>query len=134
MKSKSSGFSLLELAAVIIVISVIAAIIMPMALDVFDNARMKTLTSVAGAMTIATADNYAARMASGFNTDGGVANPGFQVANCQDALNTVPSGIDQSKYGVAAATPVASGATVSCSLVNLDHPSDTVSFLVYGSS
>jgi MSHA pilin protein MshA len=109
MKSSQSGFTLIELVMVIVIIGVLAAIAVPKFIDLSGDANQAATDGVAGALSSAAATNYAARKANVSN--------GAAVANCQDVSALLQSGaLPNSSYSIGTAT-IAPGITnTTCTL------------------
>ena len=103
---KQSGFTLIELVMVIVILGVLAVVAMPKFIDMKSDAQAAALQGVAGALSSAYAVNYAARSV---NVARGVA-----VTNCDNPLNVLQGGIPTGY--AATASSVVAGNSYSCTL------------------
>lgn len=120
MKNQS-GFTLIELVMVIVIIAVLAAVGLPKLLDVKSDAQLASVKSIAGALGVAAATNAAARQANAAN--------GLAVANCTDVANALAGGLS----GDYTITPgaVAAGSLVDCTLTH-NAGGQTATFVAQG--
>lgn len=104
-KQKQGGFTLIEIVMVIAILGILAAVAVPKFVDLKSEASQAATDGVAGALSSASAVNYAARTAA--------STKGSAITDCSlvsGLLGSMPSG-----YAIGAAA-VAAGANVSCTL------------------
>lgn len=106
MSNRQSGFTIIELVMVIVILGVLGAVAIPKYLDLKSDANVAAAQGVAGALSAGAAANFAARTA---NSSKGVA-----VADCQDVAKTLQS---YSAGAYTTALPANGGAYTITSLV-----------------
>lgn len=123
MRQIQSGFTLIELVMVIVILGVLSAIAIPKFVDLKTDAANAATDGVAGALASASAINYASRSVN-------VAR-GNAVTNCTDVATALQGGLPAS-YNITAAA-VAVNASVVCTLTNTNiTPSVVRTFTAIG--
>ena len=117
MKSRQSGFTLIELVMVIVILGVLAAVAIPKFKDLSSDASTAAVQSVAGSLAAAAATNYAIRSLK--------VTYGTAMTTCASVATALQGGAVPTAGGVyvisdgssaVGATAVAAGVVGSCTL------------------
>ncbi len=104
---KQSGFTLIELVAVMVILAILAVTAIPQFVDLRDDARQAATDGVAGALSSGATLNYAKSVV-------GTASA-VSVTDCTNVASTLQGGLP-SGYTITSAAVTPAGTTVSCTL------------------
>ena len=120
--NKQSGFTLVELVMVIVILGILAATAIPAFINLQSDARVATVAGVAGGLSSGSAINYAARSANSAN--------GVAITDCQDVSNTMQDPLPTGWTITAGA--IAADASATCTLNDDQTPANTATFVGLG--
>lgn len=130
MGRQQSGFTLIELIAVIVILGILAATAVPRFVNLQDEAALAAVRGVAGSIESGAALNHAVDIAVEAGLTSTATDPFFNVDNCSDGGLLLTSGLPAG-YAITAAA-VADKAAVTCTLTGVSG--QTANFVIIGAA
>ena len=128
MRNTQQGFTLIELVVVIVILGILAATALPKFIDMSGEASQAAVDGVAGALSSASAINYAAKKAG---TAAALNINTTPATVCTNAIlgPLLQNGVMTPDYIASGTDPCAVGAVVSCTITGSNSKTATASIV-----
>jgi len=133
MNKQQSGFTLIELIAVIVILSIMAATAVPRFINMQDEAAQAAVNGVAGSLESASALNHAVDVAVEAGLTNTTDDPFYNVANCSEAARVLQGGALPTGYSLNSVV-IADKATVTCEVTGPSPASKSAEFQMIGAA
>ncbi len=130
MRKQQSGFTLIELVMVIVILGILAVTAIPRFTNLSADARLAAVQGVAGSLGSASAINYATCSARGGPAPGNNCNA---IADCTDVGNVIEGNVAGVVPGYTiTAGAIVAGATAQCTVTDDADAAATATFTGHG--